>query len=364
MIASFQIERLGLESQGVGYDAYKNIYFVKGAVPGDFVRVEFRRTEKRYRDASLVEVLKPSQDRQVAKCPYSGGCGGCDLLELKYEAQVRAKAEIVKHVLERGGYPPKVISPMLGAGQIYGYRNRIQLRREGERLGFYRRASHEVVDIESCAVAHPLLNEEIKKLRLERGDHRKIELFIRSDGSIGRVYNSAHAREGFGQVHSEQNEKLKKVVREFIVGSHAERVLELYCGDGNLTFGYSPHIGHVLGVDSNLHSIENARKRAGNSPCFAFECNNVDPTLSKKLSGMGVPYDTVVLDPPREGAGGVLKYFIHPGLKAVIYVSCSPVTFSQDIQSLKQSHFSFETASPIDMFPHTRHTELVGYFSR
>lgn len=364
MIASFKIERLGLESQGVGYDAYKNIYFVKGAVPGDFVRVEFRQTGKRYRDARLVEVIKPSPDRQVAKCPYFGGCGGCDLLELKYEAQVMAKAEILKHVLERGGYPPKTISPMLGAGKIYGYRNRIQLRREGERLGFYQRASHEVVDIESCAVAHPLLTEEIKKLRLESGDQQKIELFIRSDGSVGRVYNSAHAREGFGQVHSEQNEKLKKTVREFIVRSHAESVLELYCGDGNLTFGYSPHIARVLGVDSNLCSIKSARKRAGDSSRLAFECNNVNRAMPKKLSGMGVAYDTVVLDPPRDGTWGVLQYFIHPGLKTVIYVSCSPVTFSQDIQSLKQSHFSFETVCSIDMFPNTRHIELVGFFSR
>ena len=73
--------------------------------------------------------------------------------------------------------------------------------------------------------------------------------------------------------------------------------------------------------------------------------------------------DTLVLDPPRTGMASSLEPFVHDGVKTIIYVSCSPVAFTKDVQCLKQS-FTLRSVQPIDMFPHTRHIEFVAVFSR
>ena len=60
---------------------------IAGAVPGDLVKAEVTRAKKSSAEAVLKEVVKPSEDRISAECPYAGACGGCSLQELSYEAQ-------------------------------------------------------------------------------------------------------------------------------------------------------------------------------------------------------------------------------------------------------------------------------------
>ena len=73
--------------------------------------------------------------------------------------------------------------------------------------------------------------------------------------------------------------------------------------------------------------------------------------------------DTLMLDPPRSGMGKRLKGFVGDNTNNVIYVSCSLQSFVTDAAFLKND-FTLEEVWGIDMFPHTRHFEMVARFRR
>lgn len=368
--AEIVIQKMGLEGQGVGNDTEGNIYFVPGMVVGDRVRVEYEEGQKRFRDIIASELLAASPDRIDPACDYFQSCGGCDWLHWKYSEQLRAKQSIVEHVFQRGNIHPVQMKPILGAEQTLGYRNRIQVRRESGKLGFYRRKSHDVVDVKQCAVAHPAINADLKDLRetsspSSPGKH-KFEIYLDPTGKVARLQDRPHAAEGFAQVHDGQNEILCNLVREACINGDSRNVLELYCGAGNLTYRYLDTVQRVLGVDFDPRAIASAISRraeadAGKAAFFAMQ---VDGRLSRNLPpDFRLSYDTLILDPPRQGVGDFIERFVHPGLRRIIYVSCSPVSFSRDAQCLLK-HFILQTVQPIDMFPHTRHVELVAIFQR
>ncbi|MBI4402667.1 MAG: class I SAM-dependent RNA methyltransferase [Deltaproteobacteria bacterium] len=366
-----EIKRIGRTGQGVGYDDAGNIYFVRGALPGDIVKVSYEQPHKRYRDADPVELLKPSSQRVDPCCPYFGICGGCDWLHWDYRAQLQAKESMLAHALERANITATNLRPILGSPIIYGYRNRIQVRQDGNRLGFYQKKSHRIVDVETCAVAHPALNQKLAELRGQppptETSRKKLELSLKPDGTVDLQENSPHASEGFCQINPLQNQALVRLVAEKVRSLHAGVVLELYCGDGNLTFGYLPFIQQALAIDSNEKSISRAlglklnRKLSNVEFCHAY----IDPLLKDNLpQGFKNQYDTLMVDPPRDGMEGLIESFNHSRLKVIIYISCSPISFSRDFHRLEKLGFVLEEVQPIDMFPHTHHIELLATMCR
>jgi 23S rRNA (uracil1939-C5)-methyltransferase len=362
------IEQVGLMGQGVAHDSEGNIYFVPGALPGDRVIARSDDTKK-YRDAELVELVSPSPERCEPACGAFHECGGCDWLHWQYPAQLRAKETTLRHVLERGGWLPERFATTIPADSAFGYRNRIQLHGDGKRLGFYKRRSHDIVDIENCPVAHPAINEALAPLRAElagSSNKTKVELAVLADGTLLRQDNQPHAAAGFAQVHDAQNERLRSEVAALIKGAGGRSVLELYAGNGNFTFEYVDAVDEVFAVDSSNTALEQARARfAGRTqPRAAFVESWIDSKIARRLPrDFRSRCDTLLLDPPRAGAEGVIAPLIHEGLKTIVYVSCSPVAFTKDVPCLKEG-FRFEQVQIVDMFPHTRHIEFIALFSR
>src|SRR5262247_2409258 len=101
---------------GVGFaHAEGKTIFVNLAAPGDQLRVTIDREQGKVQFASIKEILKPSPLRVEPPCPYFGRCGGCDFQQLNYEAQLAAKAEIIRDCLHRiarlENVPGVVITP-------------------------------------------------------------------------------------------------------------------------------------------------------------------------------------------------------------------------------------------------------------
>jgi len=361
---------VGQRGEGVGRSAEGDVFFVYGALPGDRVRIA-APAGKRYREAQLVALLEPSSDRVVSPCPYFESCGGCDWLHWNYEAQLKGKEGIVRRMMERSQLPLEALRPILPAKSNFNYRSRIQLRRDAGKTGFYERGSHDIVDVEHCAVARPELNEALTALRREPAPEgqTKVELILREDGSVGRALNLPHGAMGFTQIHRQQNELLRLTVANQVRAAGARKVLELYCGDGNLTFSYLPYVERVVACDASEPALEVAReKRARIEPNppyrSTFLTSAVGPrTLGKTPPDFREAYDTLLLDPPRVGIGSTLRAFLHPQLQSIVYVACSPTAFSVDVQVLRND-FQLMEILPIDMFPQTHHVELVARFAR
>lgn len=366
-----KIHEVGREGQGVGFDDDKNIYFVRGAIPGDLVRVLPEVTSKRYKNATLVDVIAPSANRIEPKCPHFLSCGGCDWLQWDYESQCAAKERSISHILTRSELSPLQLLPIQPSPQPTHYRNRIQLRRRGKQLGFFRRDSHDIVDIESCALAAAPVNEEITRLRSERAQNpagEKIELAVSTKGEVRRVFDSEHGAEGFRQINEAQNDFLRSTVRTLINTTFpSEKILELFCGDGNLTFAYATPGQEIVAVDSHAGAVTRAQQNLADEGFnIRFENFWVGKDLPHQVGAKFIEtYDTLVLDPPRSGIGArVLQKMLGPRVKKIIYISCSALTFSQDVKELSNAGFLFRSLQPIDMFPQTHHVELVGYFVR
>ncbi len=125
-VLSLTIDDLAFGGEGVGR-AEGYVVFVPGGVPGDRLRVRLEQARSRFGRAVIEAVEQPSPHRVEAPCPYFGRCGGCRLQHVDYAAQLAFKSKQVADALERlGGLTAVELRPILGAAEIYGYRNKME----------------------------------------------------------------------------------------------------------------------------------------------------------------------------------------------------------------------------------------------
>lgn len=90
--------------------------FVAGAVPGDKVSARITRLKKRYALAETITLLEASAARVQPPCPYYQDCGGCSMLELNYDEQLRIKRKNIITKLERiGALEEPTVREVVGA---------------------------------------------------------------------------------------------------------------------------------------------------------------------------------------------------------------------------------------------------------
>lgn len=159
------VKKLGINGEGVGYFRRKAV-FIPGALPGEVVKAKVTRTERQFMHASLTEIEKKSPDRQQPPCPVYEACGGCQLQHMTYEAQLRAKEQLVRDAFERyTGLTDLPLRPIFGMDNPWRYRNKAQLQvgvqQGGVVMGLYSPGTHQLVDIGGCPIQHPLLNEVV-----------------------------------------------------------------------------------------------------------------------------------------------------------------------------------------------------------
>jgi 23S rRNA (uracil1939-C5)-methyltransferase len=168
---TLRIDDLTREGLGLGrLDG--QVILVAGALPGDRVRVRITHRAKRHAVGTLVALEDASPDRRRPPCILADRCGGCTLQALDDPAQERWKQRWVEQTLQRVGgvaLPPR---PLIAAPQPLGYRNRavIPLERDNQgklRAGYYRRGSHQIVNMNRCPVLDPRLDAMVAPLKVD-----------------------------------------------------------------------------------------------------------------------------------------------------------------------------------------------------
>lgn len=158
------IDAIGSSGEGVGrLDGYT--LFVDGALPGERINVRLIETHKNYGRGELLTIIEASPDRVQPPCHLFGVCGGCQLMHLSYEKQLKIKQQRVMDALQRiGKITDLEVPPCLPSPSPLGYRNKIQLpvknNPEGLAFGLYARGSHQLVEVESCHI-HCAMGDEI-----------------------------------------------------------------------------------------------------------------------------------------------------------------------------------------------------------
>ncbi|MGC2238055.1 MAG: class I SAM-dependent RNA methyltransferase [Pyrinomonadaceae bacterium] len=357
--------------------------FVALAARGDKLRVSIKEKKGKIAFAEIVEILEPSADRVEPKCVYFGRCGGCDFQQLDYKAQLEAKAGIIRDCLTRIGkinYEKEIA--VIGSPKPYGYRSRAQWHVDSRRkkLGYFKRGSHEIIDVETCPILTPELQKTLTDLR-EDIDWESFwsniaEIEAANAGASVSVYSSEIVEPTPEISFSASGEKyfydaqsffqgnpflIEQLIESAIAGAGGEIALDLYCGVGLFTLPLARKFQKVTGVEAGERAVELAKRNVENARLenVGIFAENVSDWLTENADDLQ-EIDFILLDPPRVGTEKeTIENILRIKPKEISYVSCEPSTLARDLRILCESLYRIESITAIDLFPQTHHIETI-----
>ena len=185
-LVTVAIEDIGVGGEGIGkVDGYT--LFIKDAIIGDVVEAKIVKAKKNYGYARLMNIVTPSENRvEKPMCPMARRCGGCQIQEMKYEAQLAFKEGKVRGNLERIGEVPtelldNVMQPIVGMEEPFHYRNKAQFPigtdKEGHIItGFYAGRTHSIIPNTDCALG-VAVNQKILEIILHFMENNNISAY-------------------------------------------------------------------------------------------------------------------------------------------------------------------------------------------
>jgi 23S rRNA (uracil1939-C5)-methyltransferase len=356
-IVDLKIEDIAFGGKGVGREQGKAV-FVPYTIEGETVSAEIVREKKQFAEAELLEVKESSPHRVMPTCPYFGSCGGCAYQHIQYEHQLAVKWRQVRDALQRIGKLKEIpIRPIIPSPHEYGYRNRITVHAENGMIGFFRRDSHRLIDIESCSISHDEVNRELADLRTQR--------YVR-DGHYT-------LRASGPRVFSQTNEAVANVLRDIIVDlipADQELLIDAYCGAGFFAKALLNKFERVIGIDWDKFAIAAAKENATTKETYiACDVEEELANISSRDSFPAAESDrrqlgsrrclTLIVDPPATGlSAGTRKAILDLAPDTLIYISCNPATLARDLKDLYET-FTINSVTSLDKFPQTAEIEVA-----
>lgn len=366
------------------------VVFVSHTAPGEKVRARvFEDKGGSFARAETIEVIEASGSRvpHIWKEAARLGAGGAEFGHLKLDYQRKLKSEVLAESLSRmSGIEREVQVQQVPGDDLtngLGYRTRIQLHVSPEGIaGPYKERTHEVVPVKSL----PLANAEINELGIHLKnwqDVKRIEIATASTGGVqwlidkkvkgdkklveralGRSFRISSG--GFWQVHRGAAELLAGEVLEMASGLDPQaNNLDLYGGVGLFSGALATKFGKELNIttvesskvatsDAGANLVDLAKHKAVAAPVEGF-------LKAQIKQGLVLESATVVLDPPRAGAGkSVIDQLVFLRPSKIIYVACDPVSLARDLKSLMAEGYQLEQIRAFDLFPHTHHFETIA----
>jgi tRNA/tmRNA/rRNA uracil-C5-methylase (TrmA/RlmC/RlmD family) len=360
------------------------VAFIPFTVDGDVVDITVTEVKKNFIRGELQKIIQPSPQREMPRCPYYSLCGGCQYQHISYDHQLTVKERQVRESFQRiGKLPDPPVRGIIPSPAAYQYRGKADFHCDlkHKKIGFMDTEGGTLVDIEQCLLTDDSINEELEKLRSsmrlqDTGCPRERRCTIWSDNRykagayITRQVLNHELRvpyRGFFQGNTFLTEKLVETVLSMTEASSSEVILDCYCGSGLFALFLAPCVRKVFGIEIDRRAVDCARHnfRQNGYANGEFLTGNAEDILKEKFIGENIPVNTLLLDPPREGCPrGVLDLIPSLRPSKVVYVSCNPATQARDIRHVTEQGFSLKVLQPIDMFPHTKHIEVIALLAR
>ena len=111
----------------------------------------FREFEKTWRGKAEKDPAEAKPPKKKSRCPVSSRCGGCTMIDIDYDTQIRQKQEKVDNCI--GDYV--WVDPIIRMKKTEHYRNKVTsvfgFDRKGKPVcGIYREGTHEIVPVKEC----------------------------------------------------------------------------------------------------------------------------------------------------------------------------------------------------------------------
>src|SRR5260221_6300719 len=417
-IVELTVEAIGARGDGIARDGNGPVY-IPFTVPGDRVRARIEDARGEGRAAVVVEIIAPGPGRATPPCRHFGVCGGCALQHLDLALYTETKTAFIRAALSHHGLADAPLLPLMLLPP--GTRRRVRLslalpRRGAAVVGFSQRASHDLVDVDACAVLVPALFALIAPLRILAGalltpgeaGHATLQLVesgidalldlprIPDLASLEALAAFAAAQDlarllwrvpggeatlvaqrrpvrvivggipielppdAFLQATPEAEAALTDAVRQAV--GPATRIADLFAGIGTFAFALAAQarVNAVEGWAPAVEAITQAARRAGVAGRVTAEARDLQrrPLEPDELA----PCDAVVFDPPRIGAKAQAASLARARIPRLAAVSCNPASFARDARLLIAGGYRLAAIQPIDQFVWSPHVELVAAF--
>ena len=381
------------DGAGVARAEDGRVVFVEGALAGETVSVELVKVDRRWSRARVVRVIEPSPERVPVPCAHQiEGCGGCDLLHVGPDAQLRMKSSMVIDQLVRAEVDAP--DPALRSLDDDHGRTTVRAAVADGRAGYRIRGTHDIVVPDVCDAVDPIAEQLLVDGRY--GDAREVVIRVgnRTGERVVLVEGSSFGVELPDDVHVVEAADLKKGKRAWIheeAGGRRWRVsarsffqnrpagvdalvaeVDEIVGDlgtdGALVDAYAG-IGvfaGTVGQGRSVHAIERGRDSIADARV------NLDGRVdegSVKIIKAAVerwrpsPAAVVIADPAREGLGkDAVRSLLRAEPALFVLVSCDPSSFARDAKLLTEAGMRLDRFTVVDMFPGTSHVETVAAF--
>lgn len=378
------------------------VIFVSDAIPGERVLARVSEDSKKsFWRAETVSVITPSEHRQphvwaeaaIERDPANRP-GGADFGHIELSHQRELKRQVLADSMRRmaGTTIDAAVEAIPGKADGTGWRTRERLHvDEAGRLGPFAARSHRVIRVSRLPLAVPEI-EAIAPLEETFAGEEHVDIVAPSVGGarliVGKQRSSVItelvgerefrlADTGFWQVHRHAASTLTAAVQAAVVETLFDQKaanLDLYGGVGLLAAAVGDRFGpgtHITTVESNSAATDfaagNLSEWIGSTALTA----RVEPWLRNLVSTASASERarlraaTVVLDPPRSGAGREVVESLGALAPAqVVYVACDPVALARDVALLVGQGYALVRLRAFDLFPHTHHFETVATFTR
>ncbi len=388
-----KIKKIDDNGNGIGYINNK-IVFVPNAMLNEEVEINIIKETKKYYKAQVINYIKKSEKRIIPKCPYYGNCGGCNLLHMNYNDTLDIKKEKLKQIFNKFSNIDIEDVEIIKSKKEFNYRNKITIKIENKKIGFYKNESHNLMEINNCLIAKESINETlllINKLNIINGEviirsnyNNEIMIIITSSDNINfdindfksikiigvilndkiiygdnffiEKINNFYFKVSYNSFFQVNNDILEKVFDIFNNNiDKVDNLLDLYCGVGVLGISVSSKANNIVGIEIVENAIKNASTNAKMN-----KINNINYLLGDTfnvINKINYKFDTIIIDPPRSGLNkSTLNYIKNNKPNNIIYMSCDPITLCRDIKEL---NYNINKIYLLDMFPYTKHVECI-----
>lgn len=391
MITS-KIERLDDEGRGIAYNNGK-VVFIPNTLPKEEVEYEILIDKKNFSEGKLNNILKENKNRVLPKCPLYATCGGCSLMHSNIGFQEEYKENKIKSILRRYANIDTDVKFVKSNKDLF-YRNKVVLKVENSKWGYYQKKSHNILEIDSCLLVNNNINDVIGNhdyINISEGEitirtnyEDKILISITSDKKVTidksnipsnvigivlnkeTIYGNNYFYDMIADVKFKVSYNSFFQINNYIAGEifdilrcnlSGENLLDLYCGVGTLGLSLANKYNNIYGIEKIRNAIEDAKLNSKE--------NNIDNThffvgdTGTVLKNIDVSFDTVIIDPPRSGLNDeTLEYILNSKPKNIAYISCNVITLARDLSKIKEL-YTIKKITGLDMFPNCHDVETV-----
>ncbi|MBX3194018.1 MAG: class I SAM-dependent RNA methyltransferase [Microbacteriaceae bacterium] len=377
------------------------VVFVSDAIPGERVLARISDDDKKsFWRADTVRVLDASPHRREHPWPEAGPArdperraGGAEFGHIEPGHQRELKARVLAEALARFAGIERVtpVEALPGPADGTGWRTRVRLHvAEDGTVGPYAARSHTVVPVADLPLAVDELREIAPLAERFEPATGHVDLLAPSVGGARMIVGAQQrsvVRErvgereflvddsGFWQVHRHAAGTLSDAVAVAVDAARfdpAAANLDLYGGVGLLAAALGDRFGalRITSVESDARATEHAATNLADWVGARAVTARVEHWVrgladASRAERARLESATVVLDPPRAGAGrAVVDALAAVRPAQLVYVACDPVAFARDVGLLAAHGYRLEGLRAFDLFPMTHHVEAVGLLVR